>query len=66
MGRRFFCAKMTAIMAHWDAERDRKRVEEMRQCEAVDLKYLIDKYETTGDDIYWAEFVDALRREARK
>jgi hypothetical protein len=50
-------------MAHWDEERDKRRVQMMRECGwvAIENKDLIDRYEETGDDIYWAAFVDVIR-----
>lgn len=52
-------------MGHWNEERDRRRVEMMRKCGPVTEKHkdLIDKYEETGDDIYWVAFIRAIRKE---
>ncbi|MGA7523902.1 MAG: hypothetical protein WBW84_15730 [Acidobacteriaceae bacterium] len=51
-------------MAHWDDERDRRRVETMRRCGefAIKHKAIIDKFEETGDGIYWAAWVDLIRK----
>jgi hypothetical protein len=54
-------------MAHWDEERDKRRVQMMRECgpRAVRLKDIIDKYEQTGNDIYWFQFVDSVLKDGR-
>ena len=51
-------------MAHWDDERDKRRVKEMRECGplAIEHKDLIDKYEEKGDDTHWYAFIDEINK----
>ena len=50
-------------MAHWDEERDAKRVQKMRELRHTpEGNRLIDLYEDTGDLIYWNAFLDQLKR----
>ena len=50
-------------MAHWNDERDTRRVKEMRETSlAIQCKDIIDKYEEKGDDIYWYAFIDEIRK----
>ena len=52
-------------VAHWDEERDKGRVERMRDSGqlAIDHKDLIDKFEETGDPIWWYAFIDTIRED---
>src|SRR5437588_8880631 len=54
------------LMAHWDEERDKRRVEMMRGCELVGTEELIKLYEERGDDTYWNQFVELPREDVRR
>ena len=45
-------------MAHWNEIRDEWRVEEARLCNSQEI---VRKFEETGDEIYWAQFIELLR-----
>jgi hypothetical protein len=52
-------------VAHWDDERDKERVENLRKTSlAITHKEIIDKYEETGDDIYWYMLINLIRKYA--
>lgn len=45
-------------MAHWDGERDRRRVQEMRECNLTGTEEIIRNFEDTGDVIYWSQLIE--------
>jgi hypothetical protein len=48
-------------MAHWDDERDARWVQMMTECaKTAEEKELVQLFESTGDIIYWAAFVDSI------
>jgi len=47
-------------VAHWNDERDRMRVQMMRECNLPGGDEIIDEYEKTGDELYWARFCDLI------
>jgi len=53
-------------MAHWDEERDRKRVAMMKGCKLLGTEELIKLYEERGDDTYWNQFVELLRKDVHR
>ena len=53
-------------MAHWDEERDRRWVEMMRQCNVPNSEWIIEKFATTGDNMYLAIFVEQMRMPGRR
>ena len=44
-------------MAHWNEIRDEWRVEQARLCKVPNSEEVIHKYEETGNDAYWYEFI---------
>jgi hypothetical protein len=51
-------------VAHWNDERDRKRVLMMRGCNVPDSEEVITFYEQQGDDAYWYQFIELMRADA--
>ena len=51
-------------MANWNEKRDKRWVKMMRECDelAVEHKDLIDRFEETGDLIFWSAFIDLIRK----
>jgi phage terminase large subunit len=52
-------------VAHWNEIRDEWRVEQARLCK-VPSEELIRKYEETGNDSYWYEFIELIRADKRR
>jgi hypothetical protein len=48
-------------MAHWDEERDKRWVAMMRECKVPNSEEIIRKYEETGNDSHWYEFIEFMR-----
>jgi hypothetical protein len=51
-------------VAHWNDERDCKRVLMMRGCNVPDSEEVITFYEQRGDDAYWYQFIELMRADA--
>jgi len=46
-------------VAHRDDERDRRRVQKMRECNLRGTEEIIQNFEETGGIIYWSHFVES-------
>jgi len=53
-------------MAHWNEIRDEWRVEQARLCKVPNSEEIIGKYEETGNDSYWYEFIELMRADERR
>ena len=48
-------------MAHWNEIRDEWRVEQAPLCKIPNSEEVIRKYEETGNDTYWYQFIELMR-----
>jgi hypothetical protein len=53
-------------MAHWNEIRDEWRVEQARLCNIPNSEEIVRKFEQTGDEIFWAQFIELMRAEDLK
>ena len=50
-------------MAHWDDERDARWIQMARETTlSPEMKKCVDKFEETGDLIWWSAFIMEIRR----
>jgi hypothetical protein len=47
-------------MAHWNEIRDEWRVEQAGAINLRNTKEIVDKFEQTGDIVYWEQFIQLL------
>jgi hypothetical protein len=53
-------------MAHWNDEQDARRVKLARNLPADKYKDLVDKFEESGDIIYWNAIVEKIMKDGKK
>jgi hypothetical protein len=52
-------------VAHWNEIRDEWRVGQARAINLRNTKEIVDRFEQTGDIVYWEQFISLLRADVR-
>src|ERR1700740_796199 len=48
------------LMAHWNEQRDERRVEMMKRCNVPNSEEIIKDFEEKGDDNYFYQFIELM------